>query len=197
MKYLHNLLTLSVLTFFCSSCATIVGGSKYKANVIVVGHPKASISYNGFQQGFGNAQLLIPRNKSSNLSFTISEEGCQDQTFSYSSRVVRGWALLGSLVFWTGTLPLPIPYGGILDFATGSVYKPDVKELGVSKNNHDSFNYTLNYNGCSSESTQAIESDSSYRTKEERLIALKALYQDGLITKEEYEREKKKILAEI
>lgn len=186
------------ILFSFSRCATIIGGSKYNANVIVRNHPQASIQHNGVSYGYGIASIKLPRNKASELTFVVKEEGCEEQTFTYSSKVIRGWALVGSLLFWTGTPPLPIPYGGILDFATGAVYKPDVKEPSITKNDYNSFNYALDYTGCGEIRTNTPKNkDSNLRSIEERLIALKALYKDGLITKEEYESQKKKILEEL
>lgn len=187
----RGVFTLIISGFVFTSCATIVGGSKYTANVIVQNQPEATIIYNGMQQGFGVAKIRIPRNNANNVSFLIQREGCEDQTFTYSGRVIRGWALVSSIVFWTGAPPLPIPYGAILDFATGAVYKPDVKEIGITKNNYKSFNYALNYTGCKEKPVEKGDET------QEKLVVLKNLFLEGLISAEEYEREKKKILEKL
>lgn len=176
----------------------MVGGSKYRANILVDKHPSASIYYNDEKRGLGNASFEISRQDTDNIIFEVKKEGCETQSFNYTKRKIRPWALAGSILFWTGgTAPLLIPYGVIVDFAFGAIYKPDTNEEGVLKHNYKTYNYILNYTGC--DSTESIADDpptDSSINKEERLIALKSIYQDGLITKEEYEREKNKILNE-
>ena len=173
-----------------SSCATIVGGTYYTANVVVKDHSDALITYNGIQKGQGIAQIKIPRVKSNSVSFVVSKTGCKEQSFSYTGRVIRGWAVLGTLVTWTG-YPLPIPYGLVVDLTTGAVFKPDVKENGIIKNDYKSYNYILNYTGCEN---KPIEETNEIQ---ERLMVLKNLFFEGLISAEEYEREKKKILEKL
>lgn len=173
-----------------SSCATIVGGSKYTANVIVTNNSNADIKYNGREYGTGSAYIRVPRNKANDLSFAIKQEGCEEQVFTYSSRVLRGWAIVGTLFTWTG-YPLPIPYGLIVDLATGAVYKPDIKEAGIVKKDYRNFIYTIKYTGCDN-----VPMNTTDETQE-KLIALKNLFMEGLISAEEYEREKKKILEKL
>ena len=183
------LCVLLVGSVLFSSCALIIGGSRYKATVTVLNDPGAQISYKGAVRGVGIAAMELPRKNVDNLSFVVSKEGCEDQTFSYQSRKVRWGALIASVIFWSG-YPVPIPYGAIVDFASGAVYKPDDREPGVVKNNYNSFTYLLQYTGCEYEEVTPAP-DNSVR---EKLTALKSLFLEGLITAEEYERQKQKIL---
>jgi glycosyltransferase involved in cell wall biosynthesis len=86
-----------------------------------------------------------------NLTFIIREEGCDEQEFAFKFRKFRWGALVGSVVGFTGTLgTVPFPFGTLVDLATGSLWKPNVFEKGISKENYKNYRYTLNYTGCSS-----------------------------------------------
>ncbi|MBS1682028.1 MAG: hypothetical protein JST48_09965 [Bacteroidetes bacterium] len=147
----QHLFILCSITIFSTSCGTIVGGSKYYAHVLVNGHPKAEIVYQGVSRGNGNASMLVNRNQANNFLIVVKEKGCDEQTFSYTSRTFRGWALVGSLLFWSANIDgFPIPYGLAVDLIDGSLWKPNVSENGVEKSNYKNFQYTLNYNGCDS-----------------------------------------------
>lgn len=183
------------LMLFGSGCATIVGGSKYSADVMVDDHPDADIFYNGRQYGKGFADIRIPRKEADKLTFTVKKDGCENQDFKYVSRKLRGWAIVGTIFTWTGN-PIPIPYGLIVDLATGAVYKPDTSEPGVRKDNYKRFEYTLDYTGCNNVQPKSKPLQKSEFTKEERLRELKLLFEHGLITEEEYAEQKKKILEE-
>lgn len=144
------LFVILVNLFLLTSCATIIGGSKYKANIEVIGRPNAKIIYNNQVQGTGTASIKIYRRNADKFTFTVREEGCTDQTFNFTSRKFRGWAFAGSIIGWTSITRTgtPLPWGAILDLATGAIWKPDVKEYGVSKQNYKNFKYTVNYNVC-------------------------------------------------
>ena len=134
---------------FLSSCATIVGGSKYNAVVIVRNHSDAKITYNGVYRGSGTALLMINRNHANAVSFTVKSEGCDERKYDFNSHVFRGWALLGTLVTWTGAAAgIPLPWGLATDTATGAFWKPNVMEKGVSKENYKNYTYVLDYEGC-------------------------------------------------
>ncbi len=188
-SHIRSTVLIPILCIF-SSCATIIGGSKYYANVSVDDHPKASIYYNDELKGQGYSSFKIPRVDAGDVVFEVKQQGCENQSFVYSGRKIRGWALVSSIVFFTGGSPLPLPYGAAIDFAFGSIYKPDITEKGILRNNYRTYNYILDYTGCGEKRPETS-------SKEERLIALKSLFQDGLITKKEYEEKKKKILEDF
>ncbi|MEQ9168187.1 MAG: SHOCT domain-containing protein [Fulvivirga sp.] len=193
---MKNVLLSAVLVVaFGSGCATIVGGSKYSADVMVDDHSNADIYYNNRQYGKGYASIRIPRKEADKITFTVKKEGCEDQDFKYVSRKLRGWAIAGTIFTWTGN-PIPIPYGLIVDLATGAVYKPDASEPGVRKDSYKRFEYTLDYTGCGDLKSNPIPQKKSEFTKEERLRELKLLFDQGLITEEEYAEQKKRILEE-
>src|SRR5262245_50119378 len=95
-------LALTAVAIFFSSCATIVGGSKYYAHVVVVDRPSAKITVNGEQKGNGSATFPVKRTMADKFSVTIQEQGCAAETFNYTSKVFRGAAFFGSIVGWTG-----------------------------------------------------------------------------------------------
>ncbi len=183
------------LLIFASSCATIVGGSKYYANITVDDHSDAYIYYNEAIAGKGYASIKIPRNEIDELVFTVKKEGCDDQNFAYVSKRVRGWALANSILFFTSAAPFPIPYGALIDFAFGSIYKPDIRERGIIKNDFRHYNYILDYTGC--DASKPVIVKKSEFSVEERLKELKLLFEQGLISEEEYNEQRKKILEEI
>lgn len=134
---------------FLSSCATIVGGSRYNAHVIVMDRPAAKISYKGEYQGSGSTFIKVKRSEANKFSFTVKEEGCLEQTYEYKSRAFRGGALAGTIIGWTGTINgILIPWGVFVDLATGAIWKPNVMEKGVSKDDYKNFRYQVNYSNC-------------------------------------------------
>jgi hypothetical protein len=90
---------LVVTMFVLASCATICGGSKYNANILVNGRPNAQIFHQGQAVGNGSASIKVNRRDANKFILTVKEQGCQDQTFRYTSRTFRGWALVGSILF--------------------------------------------------------------------------------------------------
>jgi hypothetical protein len=142
---------------FLTSCATICGGSKYNATILVNGRPNAEIVYHGITLGNGSAFIKVKRSQADKFSLTIKEKGCQDQTFDYHSRIFRGWALIGTIVtFTTNTY---IPYGLGIDLITGALWKPDITERGVMKHNYKNFQYIINYTGCQTNSEEVTTPD--------------------------------------
>ncbi|MEO1098759.1 MAG: SHOCT domain-containing protein, partial [Bacteroidota bacterium] len=107
-------------------------------------------------------------------------------------RTFRGWSFVGTLFGWTGIINgIPIPWGIIVDGATGAWWKPDISEKGVLKIDHNHFLYNIDYEGCAMKSkNNQIEKP----TIAELLRELKKLLDEGIITQKEYDAEKKKIL---
>jgi hypothetical protein len=139
------LVAIFAIAFLTSSCATIAGGSKYWAHVYVPNHPTAEIKHEGRQIGNGSAIIKLPRSEAKSLSFTVNENGYEEVTFSFKSNLLRGWALAGTILTWTGSIGgVPIPWGVLVDASTGALVKPDHRnEAGVSKIDHKNFRYTL------------------------------------------------------
>jgi hypothetical protein len=194
-----KIVLLALSSVYFSSCASIIGGSKYTARVSVKDHPYATINYNGAARGNGNADFEVKRKETNMVVFSITEPNCEEQKFTYSKRVLRGWALFGTIVGWTSTAPIPIPFGVIVDVATGALWKPDVREKGVMKDDYDHFNYSIDYTGCKQvnsliSNTPVDTIPKVVKTKLEKLTELTKLQNKGLLTEEEYETEKKKIL---
>ena len=206
-----------------SSCATIVGGSNYYARVQVKNVDGASIYYKGMKRGEDEASFMVPRKEANRLSVTLKKDGCEDQVSTFSQRTFRGWAFTGSLVFFTGVIPgsgIPLPWGIALDGATGAWWKPDVLETGVQKVDYKHFTYQIEYKGCKSKKStetdyvRELETDTETETKSKsenqtdieegtdgfetlkakKLRELKKLYDEGVLTEEEFKKEKQKIL---
>lgn len=150
MKRNNYTLLLNLVTLlFISSCATIIGGSKYNAHIVVSERPNAKIIYNNEVLGKGNATIKLNRNEINKFSFKVMEDGCSEQQYQFNSRTFRGWSFVGTILGWTGVVSgIPIPWGVIVDMATGSVWKPNEMERGISKMDYKNFKYVVNYTIC-------------------------------------------------
>ena len=191
-RKLLYLLGLIVLSASFSSCATIFGGSKYHAKVQVPDYSDAKIEYQGSYKGSGEASFKAKRKDADNFSVTVKKEGCENQTKNFTQKSFRGWAFAGTLVGWTSWYAgLPLPWGVGLDAITGAWWKPDISERGVTKQDYNHYIYQIDYNGCDTK-TESTNSTS----KADKLRELKKLLDEGVITKEEFEKEKKKLLDE-
>jgi hypothetical protein len=141
-----------------SGCATIVGGSKYNAHVIINNKPNAKIFYQGEMKGYGDATFKVSRKKANEFSVTVEEGYFAKETFDYRSRKIRGGALVGTILGWTATIGvIPFPGGLLLDFATGALWKPNVKEKGVTKLDYKNFKYLIEYRTSSMKETDVQE----------------------------------------
>ena len=99
-KGISWLLVLVICTIM-SSCATIIGGAKYNAKVLVPQHPQAAISYNGVYKGAGEANFKVKRRDANKVIITVQDEGCEPKTQEFKGRVFRGWAFAGTVVEWS------------------------------------------------------------------------------------------------
>lgn len=201
MKSLFYFVALMAIASIMTSCATIIGGSKYWAKVQVPDHPNAKIEYKGNYQGTGEASFTAKRSEANQFSVTIKEDGCETETKNFTQRSFRGWAFVGTVIGWTGLTInggpwLPIPFGVIVDGATGAWWKPDINEKGVSKQDYKHFNYQIDYTCFKSKTSTTIEQDKGFNSKIDKLKDLKKLFDEGALTNEEFEKEKKKILDE-
>ncbi|MBO7233084.1 MAG: SHOCT domain-containing protein, partial [Bacteroidales bacterium] len=126
----------------------------------------------------------------------VQKENCEQQTIHFTSKVLREWAVLGTIFGWTGSVGrIPLPWGIAVDAATGAWWKPDITEKGVSKIDYDHFLYTIYYNTIPTKhEISDTKENASTKDKTDRLIQLKKLLDEGILTQEEYEKEKAKIL---
>lgn len=197
--FLNPTLYALISVLLLSSCATIIGGSKYNAKVHVPKHSDATIFFNGEEVGKGEASLKVKRKDAGNLSFTISKDGCDPETKTFNKRKFRGWAFTGSLISFTGLVgPIPLPWGVAVDGATGAWWKPDISEIGVTKQDYNHYIYTLNFSNCSNNVSEqlAIKSQNTEKSYVEKLRELKRLLDEGIITKDEFEKLKSEILVQ-
>lgn len=204
MKKLFFILLCATTTLLVSSCATIIGGAKYNAKVQVPNHPNATIIVNGQYKGTGEANFPVQRRHANELSITIEEENYEPETTVFTNKTFRGWAFVGTIVGWTGYITNPfilLPWGVVVDAATGAWWKPDITEKGVSKIDYDNFLYTINYNAIPKKqididniNTEKEQIPVNQQSKADKLRELKKLLDDGILTQEEYEKEKAKIL---
>lgn len=168
MKNNYRVIAVLLISISClSSCATIFGGARYNATVVVNNKPNATIIYQGENVGRGKAYISVKRKEANKFSFIVKEDGCEEQKYSFRSRTFRGWALFGSLITFTGTInAVPVlPIGAIIDVSTGAVWKPDVYEKGVIKQNYKNYKYLVDYTkSCQPENATANLNDLLYLT---------------------------------
>jgi hypothetical protein len=164
---------LYITSILVSSCGTIFGGSRYNAHVIVNDNSNAKIYYKNEFKGTGTATFKVKRLEANKFSIMIKNNGCKDQTFDYRATTIRGWAVVGTILGWTGFVGgFPIPWGLGLDLATGALIKPNTMENGVSKEDYKNFKYSINYTGCSSQDkwqSNKFDNGDSYNVSNENL----------------------------
>ena len=202
MKYFKVLLFI-LLPMWLTSCATVIGGSRYNAEVIVEGHPHAEIRYYGRPIGYGKAYIEIERRDADRVYFTVKENGEEAQDFVFSGRKFRGWAFVHSLLWFTGYYKAPgvfllNPWGVALDGMTGSWWKPDDSEPGIVKVNYDNYRYFLNYRTSNKkpEETPKKEGDTTGTPGEieMKLKQIEALRDNNRISEETYQKMRDDIL---
>lgn len=197
MKRLVYFLGLLAICSLTTSCATIIGGSKYWANVQVTNHPNATIDYQGVSRGTGEASFKVRRAEANQFSVIIREDGYEPETKSFHKRTFRGWSFAGTVIGWTGMVyAFPLPWGVAVDGMTGAWWKPSVKEEGVQKQDYRHYTYQVNFSGTKTEPSMVVKDVEPDGSKTEKLREMKKLVDEGLITSEEFEKEKKKILEE-
>ncbi len=155
---MKSLVQYSIVLIFISlvleSCATICGGSKYHAQVVVAKHPNAEIYYQGQPRGHGTAFISEKRKLANKFSVSIKQKGCEEQSFYFRSKRFRTWAFIGTVATWGY-------YGIGLDFITGALWKPNAKDPGITQLDTKNFLYTINYTGCSSSTIEKEEEEVS------------------------------------
>ena len=143
-KTFNNTFLLIVISAIFSSCASIVGGTKYNAFITVEDHPDA-IVYNGKTLlGTGSGFTSIPRKDANKVIFTVQKDGCPAQEFQFRSRKFRFWTFIGDFFMPTAVVGgFPIPFPHLIDFSTGAYYKPNANNPSITKGDYKNFYYTL------------------------------------------------------
>lgn len=195
-NYTVLIVACTLITMSLSSCATIVGGAKYNAKVQVPGHPEAKITVNGLYRGKGEALFKVYRRDADKLSITIQEDNYEQETTYYTGKKFRGWSFIGTIIGWTGSFGgIPLPWGILVDASTGAWWSPDISEKGIIKQDYDNYVYIMDYNAVPLKEQAIIPTKTpSDVIKIELLRELKELVDEGILTQEEYEKEKTKIL---
>lgn len=199
-RFLISLCPALLALFLYSSCATLLGGSHYVAKVVVPGHPDALITANGDVKGRGEVSFDVKRRDADKLSVLVEEPGCEPELYSFYSKVFRGWTFAGSLFLLTTvtTAGVPLPIGVAVDGIAGAWWKPDIEERYVSRQGYDHYIYTLPYRAVPladvEQEPAELKQDANDADKIKLLRDLKALLDEGILTPEEYEKEKAKIL---
>ena len=196
-KSLLLVVASAAFAFTFSSCATIIGGAKYNAKIQVPNHPTATITVNGDYAGQGEANILVKRQDADKLTVTVKEENCEPETTRFNSKSFRGWAFAGTVLGWTGLIEpgIPLPWGVVVDGCTGAWWKPDETEPGVRKIDYDHFLYIINYGSKIEQKDEIKPENQEAVSKNDKLRELKQLLDDGVLTQEEFEKEKAKILS--
>lgn len=195
MRFINILiLVFSIIGF--SSCATLIGGYQYQAEVIVKNHPNAKINYNGNYIGKGRAYTSIRRRDANHVHFNITEDGFESTDIQFKGRTFRGWALLGSIFSFNYYF---IPVGLIYDISKGSFWKPSLYERGISKVDYHHYKYELDYTGKKIKTPPTVvvtkKIKDSFYTTAEKLRDLKKLLDEEIIDEEEYKIMKRKIIG--
>lgn len=216
-RTVFTLLLCTTFSLLFSSCAAIVGGAKYNARVRVPDHPNAKISINGQYRGNGEASMVIKRKEANMLNITVQEGDDEPQTTTFNDRKFRAGAFIFDLLL--GWVP-PIPVGIIVDGATGAWWKPDDKDPWITKIDGKNYLYTITYRPSTTKpnttnppvsvpipqepasdtiskptiAPSITPSQPLTKTKAEALRELKQLLDEGILTQEEYEKEKAKLL---
>lgn len=130
---------LTLVSFLCSSCGVMFGGSKFIGTVTVKDHPKAEIFVNGTKAGQGTSTGLYHRNTP--LTVEVRQDGCDPKTQVYGNTFRTGNFIL-SLVSW-GLV------GALIDLGTGASFKPDHRgNTAIQKVDDKNFTFTVDYSGC-------------------------------------------------
>lgn len=152
IKNYFKVLFLLFISISLNSCATIFGGSKFNAHVIVKNKPNASIYFDGEKKGVGEAEFLVKRRKSDKLEIVIKEKGNSDFVRLYDSKVARpgavieavvdGIQMLGSILSSNGNT-IVIPLASTINLISGASWKPDVSNDEITKIDYDNFQYLI------------------------------------------------------
>jgi hypothetical protein len=133
-KTLFTVLFFSVLM---SSCATIVGGRTYVADVVVVDQPDVTIYIDGALAGKG--AVTFEQKRKDRLNVTVKKDDCKPESENFSIET-RPLLLTFDLINVIGL---------VVDFGTGAIYRPDFRvDPQVEKIHYDRYRYNIYYDGC-------------------------------------------------
>jgi len=167
-------LLLLTLSLFTSGCATITRGSK---DVLVVESTPsgADVSLSSGQAGKTPASFKLPREDA--LVVTISKPGYETVAVNVTPHISGsgGLAMAGNAVIGGGLI------GAAVDAGTGAM--KDLKPNPIK--------VTLVRIGTTGEANQPVPAATSLS---EKLRELKSAFDSGLLSKEEYEQQRAKIL---
>lgn len=213
-KTLLILLLCATFGLLFSSCATLVGGAKYNAHVQVPNHPDAKVTVNGQYLGNGQVTASLNRRDCNQVNIIVQEGDDEPQTVLFSGRKFRTGTLIADFF-------LPIPPGTIiLDAITGAWWRPDDGDSRITRQDVKNYVYTITYTPKTKPNTtnppvsapipQEPATNTSVeptitppsvtptqpltRTKTEAFRELKQLLDEGVLTQEEYNKEKAKLL---
>ena len=211
---MFTLFLCAIFSFLFTSCATLVGGAKYNARVQVPNHPDAKITVNGQYLGNGQVTASLNRSDCNQVNITVQEGDDEPQTVLFSGRKFRTGTLIADFF-------LPIPPGTfILDAITGAWWRPDDGDSRITRIDVKNYLYTITYTPKTKTNTThtpvsrpipkepdtntSVEptittptvtpSQTSTKSKAESLRELKQLLDEGILTQEEYDKEKTKLL---
>jgi hypothetical protein len=138
MKYSIRVLIHIATSVLLSSCGLLFGGTRYRASIVAVEHPKAQIFVDQSLLGKGTAMGSFSRHRKLNVE--LREEGCEpyQQTFGKSFRA-------GNFVLTTFTWGL---FGMAVDLATGAAFQPNIYQPEVTKLSQKNFSFAVEYPGC-------------------------------------------------
>ena len=205
--------TISIAIAFLillNSCATVFGGAKYHAHIIVPNHPNVSVLLNGEHIGNSNSIIKIKRADASFLNFEVQKEGYVPENYYYRSKKVRGVAVGFSIFFslftrltifsnngviYNRAFPIQI-FIDMLNYS--SIFKPDDKEKGLIKMNYNNYKYVLPFRGelinpPKIETSKTLVKD-ELTIQQEKLRDLKIMYDENIIDNIEYDMMRKNIL---
>ena len=213
-RLLFVFLSLAAFALSFSSCATIVGGAKYNARVRVQDHPDAKITVNGQYLGNGEVTTSLKRRECNQVSIVVQDGDDEPQTVLFNGRKFRTGTLIADFF-------LPIPPGTfILDAITGAWWRPDDGDSRITRESVKNYLYTITYRpnekkpnttnppvSAPMPQTPAATTVSEptvtpptvsptqplTKSKTEALRELKQLLDEGVLTQEEYDKEKAKL----
>ncbi len=155
-------------TMFLSSCASVFSGTSDKIT-FKSEPPDATVYLDGAEIGKTNNDIEVKRKFKSVRKVVYKKDGYQDLAFNFYQKAV--------LSYYIGCFVLPI-VSPLIDIISGAALQPRDKY----------FEKTL-------QSVQQQNAPST-KSKADRLKELKQMLDDKLITQDEYNNEKKKILDE-
>lgn len=162
--------------------------------------PDAEVSYNGTFIGNSSAIFTVKRKDANKVVLSVNHPSYDPRVYTFDERSFRGWAFVGTLLFWTGSTSsgMLLPWGVLVDGLTGSWWKPSTGEAGVTKKNNRHYVYTLDYGLSPKHEAPKPEvvviNQVQSKDIASKLEEIKDLLDSGIITEEEYLSIRKRLL---